>query len=115
VADNDQTERIVDAQYVIFDGEKEEELKKGFYRTKDKYNAAYLRARGFIFRGVEKIILTDTKGRKKPIFRFCFDGGNVTRRALFDFYNTDDPKFFNVNAKLIFQELRNVNSLIGNF
>lgn len=109
------TEQIVDAHYVFVNGEDEETLKKDFYRTKDKYNTAYLRARGFIFRGMEKILLGDSRGKRKPLIRFCFDGNGVCRRALFEFYNTDDPKFFNVNAKLLLQELRNVNSLIGNF
>jgi hypothetical protein len=108
-------ERVIDAQYVFNEGEDQESLKKNFYRTKDKYIAAFLRARGYVFRGMEKVQLQDTRGRRKSVIRFCFDGGNVTRRALFEFYNTDDHKTLTVNAKLILQELKNVNSLIGNF
>lgn len=108
-------ERVIDAQYIFSDGDDEEALKKNFYRTKDKYIAAFLRARGYVFRGMEKVQLQDTRGRRKSVIRFCFDGGNVTRRSLFEFYNTDNPKVLTVNAKLILQELKNVNSLIGNF
>ena len=108
-------ESIVDSQYVFNEGENEEELKKDFYRTKDKSIASFLRSRGYIFRGIEKVQLNDARGRRKYVMRFCFQGGNVVRRALFEYYNTDDSKYFNVNAKLLHQELRNVNSLIGNF
>jgi len=112
------SERVIDAHYFLEDVEnkdEEDKLKKDFYRTKDKYIAAFLRARGYKLRGMEKVLLTDTRGRKKTVIRFCFDGQNVVRRPVFEFYNTDDSKILNVNAKLILQELKNFNSLIGNF
>jgi len=111
-------EQIIDSDYILDKDIGDEERKsiiEGFYRTKEKTIAAYLKARGYNFRGMEKILITNISEKKKVVFAFCFDGGNVTRRAILEYYNTDDSKVLNVNAKLILNEFRNINSLIANF
>lgn len=111
-------EDIVDSEYYGLEELSEEEREAAiadFDRTKEKAIAAFLKARGFVFRGLEKVVLTNAQGRRKSVTQFCFDGKNVTRRHILEFYNTDDSKAHNVNAKLLLQEYRNVNSLIANF
>jgi len=110
-------EELVDAVYYL-DEVKEEDKKEiiaALYRTKEKNIIAYLMARGYKIRGMEKLVLINGQGRKKMIIQFCFDSKEITRRAVLEYYNTDDCKYFNVNAKRVLQEFKNVNSLIANF
>ena len=110
-------EKVIDATYDVEDIEEEyrEESIKNFYRTTEKSIAAYLRARGFLYRGVEKVILFNGRGREKVIVRFCFDGSDVTKRSILEYYNIGDKDKHTVNAKRFFQEFKNVNSIIMNF
>jgi hypothetical protein len=103
---------VIDSEYYYEDleGDKEE-IKKEFYRTKDKYVASYLRARGYTLRGIEKININ--KNKSKKIIVFCFDGKNVVRRPVIEYYG--EKSAANVNAQSLVIELRNINSLIANF
>jgi len=104
---------VIDSEYYLEELEGEpEELKKEFYRTKDKYIASYLRAKGYSLRGIEKIN-SNNKNRSKKIIVFCFDGKNVTRRSVIEYYGEKSNS--NVNAQSFVIELRNINSLIANF
>ena len=107
-------EEIIDKVYYLEGLTEEEEKELNFYRTKDKQIAAYLKARGYKLRGMEKILIGGGH-RKKKIVVFCFDGSNVTRRAILEYYNSDDPKLYTVNGKLVLSEFRNINSMIANF
>lgn len=114
-----ENEKIVDASYTLDDlnlsKEEREEYIKGLFRTKEKNIVAYLRARGYKFRGMERVVIMNAMRRTKTVIQFCFDGHNVTRRAVLEYYNTDEIEHCNVNAKRVLQEFKNVNSLIANF
>ena len=81
-----QKQDIIDAFYYDEDipAEEKEKFIEGFFRTRDKNIAAYLKARGFKFRGMEKVRLGN--GSKKQLVVFCFDGQGLTRRSLLEYY-----------------------------
>jgi hypothetical protein len=106
--------KVIDTAYTIDDipPEHRDEMVKGFYRTKDKNIAAYLKARGFSYRGWERVRLVQ---QRKEVTVFCFDGQNVTRRTILEYYNNVEKSNWNVNAKLMLEELQNINSIISNW
>jgi len=108
------TEKVLDREYHLEDIEPadQEAAIAGFFRTKDKHIAAFLKARGFRFRGLERVQLANSR---KTVVAFCFDGENVTRRTIFEYYNNVDRENWTVNAKMVLEEYRNINSLIANF
>jgi len=115
--DEIRAEKVVDSEYYyegIPDEDREEAVKR-FFRTKDKKIAAFLKARGFPYRGMEKIVITNAHGKRKTVIAFCFEPPEVIRRTVLDFWNRDDSEYHNVNAKLLLAEVQNINSLIANF
>lgn len=105
-------ESIIDSMY--YEDVSEEE-KNSFFRTREKQIAAFLKARGFVFKGMEKIRLENSRGRAKVIIMFCFEGGNVTRRSILEYYNSDSISNHNINAKKLMTEFSAITSLIANF
>jgi hypothetical protein len=105
-------ETLIDSMY--YEDMTDEEL-GGLYRTREKRIAAFLKARDYKFRGMEKIVVNNNHGRNKMIIVFCFDGGNTTRRSILEYYNQDNSSVHNVNAKKILSEFANITSLIANF
>ena len=110
-------EMVVDSVYYyegIEEGDREAAVKE-FFRTKDKKIAAFLKARGYPYRGMEKIVITNAHGKRKTVVGFCFEPRDVIRRTQLDFWNRDDAEYHNVNAKRLLAEVQNINSLIANF
>jgi len=106
--------KVIESAYVVDDiaPEIRDEQIKGFFRTKDKSIAAYLKARGFKYRGLERVRLLQ---QRKDVTVFCFDGQGVTRRTVLEYYNNVEKQNWNVNAKLLLEELQSINSIISNW
>jgi len=108
--------KIIDSMYHKVDGKApDKEEIKSFYRTREKRISSFLKARGFPYRGMEKVLISSKNGKSKTIVVFCFDGGDETRQSIFEYYNSDERQDFNVNAKKILAEFSNITSMISNF
>jgi hypothetical protein len=115
--EKDIKEEIIKSEYWL-DGIKEEDKEtavKSFFRTQEKKIAIFLKARGYPLRGLEKRIQKVGSGQNKKLLVFCFDGENIVRRALLEYYNNSNPQIFNVCGKLMLETAQDITSLIINF
>jgi len=108
-------EEILRSEYWL-DGIEEPEQQEAiqnFFRTQEKKIAIFLKARGFLLRGVEKKFITTATKHRKTIVVFCFDADKV-KRAKLEYYNLTNPDTYNVNAKSILEASQDITSLIIN-